>query len=198
MERDTGTLVEQASRGGRGAIDELLERFLPDLQRYVRRHAGGLVAQRESSSDLVQSVCRELLERLEDRRFRYQGEAEFRKWLYGAALMKISNRARYWRADKRHPGREATPGRAAESSGPEPFETRTTPSREAELGEQLDRLREALERLPERYREVIALAQVDGLTHAEIAERLDITESHSRVLLSRALARLATLGLRPD
>lgn len=189
MEQDTGSLVEEASRGERGAVDALLERFLPDLQRYVARNAGGLVAAKESSSDLVQSVCRELLERLEDRRFRYRGEAEFRKWLYGAALMKISNRARYWRAERRDPGREAE---LAEPPG-----AQASPSRQAELDEQLDRLREALERLPERYREVIALAQVDGLSHAEIAARLDIAESHSRVLLSRALARLATLGMQP-
>ena len=197
MATDTSALVEGASRGDRPAVEALLGRFLPDLQAYVRRHAGGPVAARESSADLVQSICRELLERLEDRRFEYRGEAEFRKWLYSAALMKISNRARYWRAEQRDAGRDRAP--AADSSGSgsgERFETRTTPSRHAELAEELDRLRGALERLPDRYREVISLSQVDGLSHAEIAARLGISESNSRVLLSRALARLATLGVR--
>ena len=163
---------------------------MPDLARYVDRHAGGLVAEKESSSDLVQSVCRELLERLEDRRFRYRGEAEFRKWLYGAALMKISSRARFWRAAKRDAAREGGSSISAHA-----FEAQATPSRHFELSEELDRLRLALERLPERYREVIELAQVEGLTHEEIAGKLGITEGHSRVLLSRALARLSTLGM---
>lgn len=195
MATDTGALVEGVTRGDRGAVDALLARFLPDLQAYVRRHAGGPVAARESSADLVQSVCRELLERLEDRRFQYRGEAEFRKWMYGAALMKISNRARFWRAEKRDAGRERPPA-ADSTSPPEPFEAETTPSVHAQLNEELDRLRGALEQLPERHREILTLAQVDGLSHAAIAERLGITESHSRVLLSRALARLATLGLK--
>ena len=63
------------------------------------------------------------------------------------------------------------------------------------LREEVERLRAALSKLPENYRQVIHLAHVDGLSHREIAERLGISEANSRVLLSRALARLATLGV---
>jgi RNA polymerase sigma factor (sigma-70 family) len=60
--------------------------------------------------------------------------------------------------------------------------------------EKAERLRAAIARLPEHYREVVELAYVHGLSHAEIAARLAIHETKSRVLLSRALSRLATLG----
>ena len=42
---------------------------------------------KESASDLVQSVCREVLGRLD--RFQHGGEAGFRHWLYATALRKV-------------------------------------------------------------------------------------------------------------
>jgi len=192
--------VESASRGDAGAVDRLLEEFLPDLQAYVRRHAGALAVARESSADIVQSICRELFERLGDGRFEYRGAGPFRKWLYRAALLKLSARRRYHGADRRHPGRERPlEPLAISSSGLSADElagSDRTPSAIAGLREELDRLRAVLERLPPRYAEVLALAQGDGLSHFEIAERLGITEEHSRVLLARARARLASLMRR--
>ena len=40
----------------------LLVPHLPDLRSFVRRRVGDLIRSRESSLDLVQSVCREMLE----------------------------------------------------------------------------------------------------------------------------------------
>lgn len=186
--------VDAASRGDAESIDQLLQEFLPDLQAYVRRHAGRLALARESSADIVQSICRELLEHLGDGRFQYQGVGPFRKWLYRAALLKISARRRHNGAEARHPDLEREGLIQNDSSSPalEPFTVDGSPSRVAVLHEELDRLRVGLEELPVRYAEVISMAQVDGLAHAEIARRLEITESHSRVLLARALARLAS------
>lgn len=180
--------MQAASRSDGEAIAGLLERFLPDLYRYVDRRRGALAA-KESSSDLVQSVCRELLERLDDRRFVYRGEAEFRKWLYRAALMKLSTRRRFWSAERRDARRNVELAVEPDGGG-------ASPSHDASLEEELTRVRQVMDALPERYREVIVLAQVEGLSHREIGARLGVTESNSRMLLSRALARLATLGLR--
>ena len=62
------------------------------------------------------------------------------------------------------------------------------------LSEELDRFRAALDSLPDAHREAIVLHHIEGLSHAEIAERMQISVSYSRALLSRALARLARLG----
>ena len=111
LEQGAEELISRASQGDGQAVELLLERYLPELQKYVRTHAGRLVRSRESSSDLVQSVCRELLERLDGDRFQYQGERAFRKWLYKAAMLKIMSRNRYWRADKRDAERDRFPSR---------------------------------------------------------------------------------------
>lgn len=51
-------------------------------------------------------------------------------------------------------------------------------------------LEEALEELPEIYRSVIVLADVQGFTYAEIAEVLDVPVGTVRSRLSRARSRL--------
>jgi RNA polymerase sigma-70 factor (ECF subfamily) len=186
-------LFDLASTGDRDAVGRLLERHLPVIEGFVRRHAGRMLLERESPSDVAQSVCREVLERLRDGRVRYEGEAPFRAWLQRAAVMKMMMRRRFWQAERRDAGVRHAPPPGASSDGGTPFVDSATPSRQAALDEELERLAAALASLPERYREVIAMHHVERLSHREIAERLSVTESHSRVLLSRALARLATL-----
>lgn len=180
--------VEGASRGDAAAVDELFAAFLPGLEHHVRRRLSARVAGKESASDLVQSVCRECLERLADGRFEYRGEGPFREWLYRAATMKIMNRHRHWVAGKRAgsvaPEEDEVPDGAASA----------TPSGDAERREELDRLERALVRLPDNYREILDLVHAQGLSHREAGERLGITEAHSRVLFSRALARLCRLA----
>jgi RNA polymerase sigma-70 factor (ECF subfamily) len=191
MHEDSRHLLEEASRGDAPAIETLLGRYLPGLMRYVRRRAGPTILAKESSSDVVQSVCRELLENLRTERFEYQGEAEFKQWLYGAAVLKLEGRRRHWRAQMRDALRESAP---AGSSGFWDPAVSATPSADAMRREDTDRLRAAITSLPESYRRIIELAYVEDLTHAQIAARLAISETNSRVLLSRALARLATIG----
>ena len=191
MTDDLEQTVSGASRGDARAVESLLARFLPGLRGYIARNAGQLVQAKESSSDLAQSVCREVLERLGDERLDYRGEAEFKQWLYQAAVHKLQNRHRFYKAERRDAGREDDGSRFGAAFG-----DIGTPSREAmsrEDGEAFDR---AFAELPEQHQEVIRLARLEGLSHAGVAERLGVTESHSRVLLARAMAKLARLVQR--
>lgn len=180
--------VRRVQSGDRDAVEGLLREHLPAVEAFVRRHAGNLVRAKESPSDVAQSVCREVLERLADGRVRLQGEAAFKSWLYRAAVLKMMARQRHWQAERRDPGRLRAP---ADDESAQPFVEQGTPSRQAALHEDMDRLAAALAMLPESQRDVILLHHVEGLPHREIGERLGLSESNSRVLLSRALARLA-------
>lgn len=186
--------VSSAAAGDRVAIDALLARFLPGLRQFLVAEAGALVRARESVSDLAQSVCREVLERLRDERFEYRGEAQFVRWLQQAAVHKLQNRHRFYRAEKRDAAREHAPtdGAAIATAGS------GTPSQAAERHERSAQLTAALARLPERDRHVIEWCHFEGRSHDEVAEQLGITPSHSRVLLARALARLARLARGAD
>jgi RNA polymerase sigma-70 factor (ECF subfamily) len=193
---DTDPLLARATTGDAGAIEELLERYLPDLRGYLARHAGEL-SQRESVADLAQSVCREVLEHLRAGRLAFQGEPQFKQWLYRAAVMKLGGRRRYWRADARdaRAAPPAAPPAASDSrDGHQPFVDPGTPSADAVFHEEIERFARAFAALADEQRQAIALFHLEGLTHAEIAARLGVSESYSRALLSRALARLARLG----
>src|SRR5882672_4882354 len=99
MSDESKDLVQRASHGDGVAVDELLERHLPGLRKYVREKISPTLLAQESASDVVQSVCREVLAGFD--RFEYQGEAAFRNWLYQAALRKLIDHLRFHRAQKR-------------------------------------------------------------------------------------------------
>src|SRR6185295_19525905 len=122
--------------------------------RYVDRRAGRAVLEKESGSDLVQSVCRELFDNLRTERFEYRGEKEFKQWLYRAAMLKLEGRWRHWRAEKREVGREHPIDVAGTSAFPEAAIS-ATPSNDAMRQEDVERLQAALALLPENYRQII-------------------------------------------
>ncbi len=186
----TAELVERAAKGDRLAIEELLSDHVARLRAYVRLRMGPRVRSKESSEDLVQSVCREALERLDG--FEFRGEASFRNWLFRTAEHKVVDRGRFYARDKRDASRERPVSAGAEDSDIlRGLESMFTPSRDAAAHEELERLDHAFADLPPDYQEVILLARVVGLPHAEIAERMGKSVSATWTLLSRALARLA-------
>ncbi|MDZ4772175.1 MAG: sigma-70 family RNA polymerase sigma factor [Planctomycetota bacterium] len=184
---DSARLAERAARGDAQALQALLEMHLGDLRAFVRLRAGPELRRREASSDLVQSVCREVLEHAE--RFQHPNESAFRRWLFTTALRKIHDRADHWHAQKRDAGREESlPSRERELM--RSYSSFASPSRDAMAREEVERVERAFEHLSEEQREVITLAHVVGLSRAEIAEHMGKTEGAVRVLLHRSLARL--------
>jgi RNA polymerase sigma factor (sigma-70 family) len=149
------------------------------------------VRARLGHSDLVQSVCREVLQSKE--RIEFQGDAAFRSWLYTAALRKLVEHDRRLHAEKRDVRREI----AVDAEGGidaalvQGYATVTTPSLVAMGNEGAAKLEEAFDELSEEHREVITLARVVGLSHAEIAAQLGKNEEACRQLLRRALVRLS-------
>jgi RNA polymerase sigma-70 factor, ECF subfamily len=180
-------LCERACRGDATAVDSLLHQHLPGLRAYIRMKAGPRLLALESSSDLAQSVCRDVLQDIG--RFQYPGESGFRKWLFTTALRKIADRYEYYTAAKRDVRKDAsTAGDDAVLDACRGF---YTPSGQAAAREELERLQTALQSLDEEKREVIVLSRLVGSSHAEIAADLGKSEVAVRKLLSRALAELA-------
>jgi len=189
MTDDIASIVQEASRGDAPAADELLARFLPELRAFVRLRAGRRILGKESEDDLVQSVCREVLQDLSA--FEYRGIASFKKWLYLNALRKILDRDKHYRRKMRDVAREvALPTDPQYLSG---FQNVLTPSRVAIQAEAVAQLEAAFDQLPEEHVEVITLAKIVGLGHDEIAKEMGKTPNATRVLLHRALARLGRI-----
>ena len=186
MNEPTHEVIEAAKRGEPAARDALLRWSMEPLQGYVRRRMGGLLRSLESSADLAQSVCAEVLTDLS--RFESDHGEGFRGWLMTCAERKILKRCRFHRQEKRDARlREPQPD-VALSARPAGGES---PSQQAMLVEEIERLESALDQLPPDYREVIVLTRLVGCTHEEAAERMQKTVAATWSLLSRALARLA-------
>lgn len=171
---------------------QLMERHLPALERFLAARAGELVLARESAADLAQSACGDVLAQLADGRFELRSEPEFRQWLFEAGLLKLKDRARSLRAAKRDPGREVRPIHplASEDPGVEPGMS-ATPSRIVATAEARERLRAAVDRLPERDAEVLRRVVLNGEPREAVAESLGVDAHHFRTVLSRAMAKLA-------
>lgn len=173
-------------------IDALLLQHLPRLRAFVRVHTNATVRNHESCSDLVQSVCREVLAGAGG--FQYRGEGPFRAWLFRTALNKILERTRHLTAQKRDVRREATQSAIDYGSLPSLDPTASQLAAASELGERMER---AFDELSDEHRHVIAMSRIVGLSHAQIAADMGRSEGAVRVLLSRALVAYTAALDRP-
>ena len=180
--------MNQADGTGAGldAFEALLSQNLPDLRAHVRR-AGGAVLSDESSEDLVQSACREVLRRCDE--FKHGGDEGFRRWLYTIAARKLADRARRWGALKRRANGAVLAPDGAAAPGP-------SPSGRAGQRERLDEVVAAMATLPAEQREVILLARLLEMPRAEIGEVIGRSEEAVRSLLYRAMGKLGLILAR--
>jgi RNA polymerase sigma factor (sigma-70 family) len=179
-------MIAAAQIGDEIAIGSLLERHLPMLRGFVRLQIGAFLRARESESDVVQSVCLEVLRRGE--RLEFRGEAAFRSWLYHAVLLKVRDHERHWRAQKRTPGGG---GEVRDDQVLAAVYHSLSPSRQAIAREDLQRVEAAFARLPEHYARALVLQHIVGLEISAIAAELERTVAATEVLLRRAQVRLA-------
>ena len=186
------TVLKQAAQGDARAIDALIEQNLPALLGYVRCRIDPVIRDHESCADIVQSVCREVLEAEE--KFDYRGLPAFRKWLFTKALAKLMDRKRFYLAEKRNPERELrvssfTAGTKIEGL----YASLCSPSQAAVAKEDIERLERAFDKLQEDYQEVLRLAHYVGMSRAESAVEMGRSVGAVRVLLHRALGLLGLL-----
>ena len=184
-------LARAAAQGDHEAVERLLSLYLPRLRGFVRMRIGALIRRHESESDIVQSVCREVLQRQDT--FRHPSEGAFRQWLFTTAMRKLSNRRDFYLAEKRDAGRNAAQAGDSEADRAllDCYRSFSSPSSAVAAAEEIERVETALEALGEEQREVIVQAHLMGLSRAEIAERTGRSEGAVRVLLHRAMAQLA-------
>ncbi len=192
---DSESLLPNAAAGERAVVDALLARHLPGLRAFVRLRMGPELRAGEESCDLVQSVCREVLQSAAQ--LQHGGEAGFRHWLYRTAQRKVADRAEFHTAARCAPGRE----RALASDDDAllaQYRSVCSPSRAAAAREELARVEAAFDKLPAAQREAILGARLIGLTHAELAARMGRSKLAVRTLLCRGLARLTQLMADAD
>lgn len=186
VESHDGVWFEKARNGDAAALEKLIASYLPQLHAFVRVRLGGRVRARESSMDVVQSACREVL--ADPSRYELRGEDRFRGWLFTTALNKLREKHRFHGREKRAPEREHDD---LDADGLLPGASFLTPSVDAIGKEAALALDASMQALSEEHREVITMARIAKLPHEVIAELMGRSEEAVRQLLVRALRRLA-------
>src|SRR5256886_4860084 len=177
-------LVERAQKGDGAAFAQLVERHQRQLYRLALRMTG-------SEAD-AQEVLQEAFLNAYQKLPNFRGEAQFSSWLYriaaNSALMRLRRKRRAPDALTDQPLELQGPRFSAEGYlDPPPRSDWSQRADEKmmdrELGSAID---QAVAGLPDDYRTVFLLKEVDGLSNEEIAGALELTVPAVKSRLHRA------------
>jgi RNA polymerase sigma-70 factor (ECF subfamily) len=171
---DLGTLVAQIRTGSTSAFEELFTAFAAALANFVFRYV--------ESQDDAQEIVQDLFFTLWRDRERLIVTGSIHDYLYAAAR----NRARDWLKHRRvmHRWQE----RAVHEI--DIVETEDAVDQQLIRAEERAAIERALAELPERRRAICTLRWTSGLSYAEIAQRLGISEKTVETQLNRAVREL--------
>lgn len=175
------------------AFRRVFERLLSPMLRLARVY----VRTSDEAEDVVQETWLAALRGAGS----FRGRASFRTWLFqilrnrartrgkrGARLLPFSQVLRSEGAD----GGEAGVPDEAWGTGPADVDW-AHPEQELLAGELRGKIEAAMEQLPPRQREVMALRDIEGWSSEEVRATLDLSQENQRVLLHRARARVRQL-----
>lgn len=184
--RNEAALVAALRAGDRGAFETLLRDYGPRLLRLARRFLHDEEDARDALQDALVAVHRSIGQ--------FESTAALSTWLHrilvNACLVRLRTR-------RRHPEEDIEPylpqfladGHQTESNVPWTESAQSMLERE----ETRTLVRAAIAKLPEAYRVVLQLRDIEEMTPAETAEVLGISKNLVKLRLHRARQALRTL-----
>lgn len=164
-------LIERVLAGEPAAERALYDAHVDRVYRLCHRLAGG-------DGELAQDFTQETFVRAFDRLEGFRREAALSTWLHSIAVsVSLNGMRKMKRLRERETGMEAATGVVPDAPRSAEPDLKT-------------RLRAAIAGLPEHYRVVFVMYDVEGYTHEEIGAVLDMPTGTSKARLSRARARL--------
>jgi RNA polymerase sigma-70 factor (ECF subfamily) len=183
---DDGAVIEKVRAGDTEAFGILVDRYGVRIRRLVR----GFIRHEDDVDDAVQDAFLKAFARLD----RFDGRSAFYTWLYRIAAntamdhnKKVRRRPTPLSLDAPAAGSDEgeSERRAVNPAHPGP-----SPVQGAVRSELRARIDAALDSLPPRYREVLVLRELEGLTYEEIARTLNVSRGTVESRLFRARERL--------
>jgi RNA polymerase sigma-70 factor (ECF subfamily) len=173
---DENGLVERARAGDQAAFAQLFEQYHAPILNYLHR----MVSDRALAEDLTQDTFIKAYNALP----RTKPDLAFKAWLYRIATNTAISHLRRGKVIKWLPF----------------LSDRETPEEHIEksVTRKMD-ISEALSKLPQHYATALLLRHYQGLSLAETAAALDVTENAAKLRLFRARKAFAQLyGVSPD
>lgn len=176
----TGELLQRAKNGDRAALDALMSRYRPRLERWASGRLPGYARSLLDTGDLVQETLVKALEGLDQ--IEVRGPGVFQAYVRQAILNRIRDQVRWAR---RRPSVEM----------PESVEDKTPSPLELAIGSDvLDRYERALVELSEVERRLLHLRVELDFGYEEIAAIMERNSPDAaRIATRRALRKLAEI-----
>lgn len=167
-------IVRKVVGGDTEAFSEIVRRYQDRVFRFVYNQVGSY----DEALDASQDVFVQVLESLSS----FRGESKFSTWLYSVTSNYCKNHRR-----KRFRTRSISISRGtAEEEYEIPLhDERECIEEKVLLNEMVEAVREEMSRLPEDYRDILQLRDVEGLPYEEIAKATGITLSNVKVRIHR-------------
>lgn len=177
-------LVVALVAGDAAALRTLMDRYQRPLFGYLSR----LLGSNEDAEDLFQETFLRVLRHVS----RFQTDRRFKPWLYAIAtnLVKNKYRSRSYRQavplDRSDGQEEGGPSLASQLPG-----RGELPSEALERSEAAERVRRAVQELPEKGRAALVLYYYQGLSYDDVAQVLEIPLGTVKSRIHNAMARLS-------
>jgi RNA polymerase sigma-70 factor, ECF subfamily len=179
IDDDDTELIQAINSGQTEKFPELVRRYEQKLYNFGRRMCGNT----DDAEDLVQDTFLNVFRYLKD----FRHETKFKNWLYRvAASTCIKQRRRSKFAPERELSlEEFVPGEASGTAAQVP-EWAQIPLEKLLNEELVHHLHEAILSLPEPYRLVVVLRDMEGFSTEETAQIMNISGANVKVRLHRA------------
>jgi RNA polymerase sigma-70 factor (ECF subfamily) len=151
-------------------FDGLFQRLYPSLFRYLHRLTG--------DADMAEDVAQESFVRLLRQPLT---EEEVRPWLFTVAMNLVRDGAR--KTERRHRLLATAPALVTQGR---------LPDEDVERSERIEAVRQVLDRLPERDRQLLLMRE-EGFKYEEIAAVVGVAPASVGTLIARALRRFVDL-----
>jgi len=195
---EEATLVAELQAGSESAFAELIAQYHQPLYSLIARS----LQDPADASDTTQEVFIKVFRNIRS----FHGDASLRTWLYRIALHEASNQRRWWSRHKRQEIAmeapycsrcEADAESEGQSLGATLADGGCSPLDHAAQQQTRERVEAALRQVPEAFRTVVVLREIEGFTYEEIADVLRVNLGTVKSRLTRGRAALRGL-LAPE
>lgn len=179
-------LIQSTLEGKTRAFDEL-------VRRHSRKLHGMLLQMLNSEADAYDVAQESFLKAFHSLRY-FKGQSSFYTWLYSIALNQGRNYLRKRKRENTYSLDDDEKGNPLEKKDELADQAlESDPVRRANLTDLRRKLGQALAQLSPAHQEVVNMSDIQGLSHAEIAQRLNISEGTVRSRLHYAHRQLQSL-----
>jgi RNA polymerase sigma-70 factor (ECF subfamily) len=186
IQSEEQVLVRELKNGSEAAFALLIAQYSQPIYSLIARS----LRDPADAADVTQDVFIKVFRSISG----FHGDASLRTWIYRIALHETSNQRRWWNRHKRQELAMDAPIENEEGECTCMADTLATgdasPFDQVLRSETRHRVEAALRELPDAYREVVVLREIEGFGYEEIAEILNVNLGTVKSRLTRGRAAL--------